>query len=464
LLARTHRHQADLKKAASGLKQAKADWIHDRDLLESAKACLAEKKYGEVESALQRIKRTDWTDLNIKEIQGSLTSKRDSLLKEVESAASDKAAAIRLAQTLVEEYRTSLTIVGALKKRAVELGHELALQQARKRRNRMLFAVSILAVVAAGLWMREERKAALEQAEKERTAAAERAERERTAAAERAERERIAMVEAKERREKAVAGGIRDKEGRLYVSIPEGAFEMGSTTGDADEKPVHSVQVNAFFIAETEVTWGEWMNVLGWAKSHGYEFFEGKGTSDKHPVTDVSWYDCVKWCNAKSEKEGLRACYQVNGGVYRKGDESTVRCEWNANGYRLPTEAEWEKAARGGLVGKAYPHADSLEKKDANFEGSGTVEVGRYAPNGYGLRDMAGNVWEWCWDWYGEYPAGDGAALMNSQGPEQGVRRVLRGGSWDGSAAGCRAAFRGGFGPGFRNYNLGLRPALVPFR
>ncbi len=235
---------------------------------------------------------------------------------------------------------------------------------------------------------------------------------------------------------------------------------MGSTNGRADEKPVHSVQVNAFFIAETEVTWGEWRSVLDWAKSHGYEISEGKGTSDKHPVTDVSWYDSVKWCNAKSEKEGLRACYQVNGGVYRKGEAGTVRCDWNANGYRLPTEAEWEKAARGGLAGKKYPHGDSLEKKDANFHGSGTVEVGRYAPNGYGLRDMAGNVWEWCWDRYGVYSLGGGAALMNPQGPEQGSYRVIRGGNWNGSAESCAVAARNRLNPEYRYYNRGFRVAL----
>ena len=224
----------------------------------------------------------------------------------------------------------------------------------------------------------------------------------------------------------------------------------------ADEKPVRQVSVAAFFMGETEVTFGEWVSVLGWAKVNGYAFSnEGSGTSDKHPVTDVSWYDTVKWCNAKSEKEGLTPCYRGNGGIYRRGTEDGVTCDWGTNGYRLPTEAEWEKAARGGLVGKKIPNGDSLEKTDANINGLGTVEVGKYPANGYGLRDMAGNVWEWCWDWYGTPYAGG----IDPRGAGTGSFRVLRGGSWSNYAFRARSANRNYFTPSVAYDGFGFRLA-----
>jgi sulfatase modifying factor 1 len=191
---------------------------------------------------------------------------------------------------------------------------------------------------------------------------------------------------------------------------------------------LQSVNVSAFFIAESEVTYGEWNSVRKWASGKGYGFTHaGRGASDKHPVSDVSWYDVVKWCNAKSEIEGLRPCYKVSGLVYRNGEKTEVNCEWSSNGYRLPTEAEWEKAARGGSVGKKYPNGDTLTQDDANFGGDGTREVKSYAANGYGIYDMAGNVWEWCWDWYGE---GYARESHNPKGPRSGLFRIARGGGW----------------------------------
>ena len=196
---------------------------------------------------------------------------------------------------------------------------------------------------------------------------------------------------------------------------------MGSSGYNAPrENPLHSVYLSAFFMGETEVTYGEWKSVLAWAKANGYDFSsDGKGITDKHPVTDVNWHDSVKWCNAKSEMEGLFPCFKLDGSVHRGGQKTGVVCDWNANGYRLPTQEEWEKAARGGLVGKTYPNGDKLDEHDANIGGSGTTEVKKYASNGYGLYDMAGNVAEWCWDYTGYYP----------YPPEQW--RATRGGSWD---------------------------------
>jgi formylglycine-generating enzyme required for sulfatase activity len=263
--------------------------------------------------------------------------------------------------------------------------------------------------------------------------------------------------EAKMRNAKALAEGklLLDEAGRSLPLVPGGSFQMGSNEY-ADEKPVRQVSVAAFFMGETEVTFGEWVSVLGWAKANGYAFSnKGSGASDKHPVTDVSWHDTVKWCNAKSEKEGLTPCYRDSGGIYRSGTEDGVTCDWGTNGYRLPTEAEWEKAARGGLVGKKFPNGDSLEKTDANIDGSSTVEVGKYPANGYGLRDMEGNVREWCWDWYGTPYAGG----IDPRGAGTGSNRVLRGGDWDYGANFARSARRGNSAPSNAYDSYGFRLA-----
>jgi sulfatase modifying factor 1 len=279
---------------------------------------------------------------------------------------------------------------------------------------------------------------------------------------EKKEQERMASEERAGLRREAVAAGkvLLDREGRALLLVPGGQFEMGSR--DESRNPVHSVKVNTFFMGETEVTHKEWKTVLEWSKARGYDLKnEGVEFSDRHPVTAISWYDSVKWCNAKSEMEGFAPCYKVDGNVYRKGKESSVACDWNADGYRLPTEAEWEKAARGGLMGKKFPNGDMLEKKDANFDGSRPLEVGSYPANGYGLYDMAGNVWEWCWDWYKDI---SDSSVDDPKGPQTGVIRVDRGGSWSGDAADCRAADRNHLDPDYLGISLGFRLARVPSR
>ncbi len=171
----------------------------------------------------------------------------------------------------------------------------------------------------------------------------------------------------------------------------------------------------------------------------------------------VSWWDIVKWCNAKSRKDGLTPCYYTVAEGFttelRSGTPSTVYCNWSANGYRLPTEAEWEYAARGGLASQSYPWGDTITSSQANYGSGhpfgGTTPVGYYngsqtpagvdMKNGYGLYDMAGNVWEWVWDWYGSYSS---AAQANPRGTDSGTYRVLRGGSWVGSPANLRVAYR----------------------
>ena len=253
-----------------------------------------------------------------------------------------------------------------------------------------------------------------------------------------------------------------------FALIPAGAFQMGDASnprvGDGDELPVHAVQVSAFYMATHEVTKALWDEVRTWGLDHGYTDLPlGGGKAADHPVHTISWHAMVKWCNARSQKEDLTPCYSVGGTTYKIGDHAPV-CNWNANGHRLPTEAEWEKAARGGLGEKNFPWGDAITHAEANYRSGGsysydlntepgyhptyevgnspyTSPVGSFAANGYGLHDMAGNVWEGCWDWYAAayYASSPGT---DPRGPAAGSNRVFRGGSWNGFAYVCRAAVR----------------------
>ena len=322
-----------------------------------------------------------------------------------------------------------------------------------------------------------ERVAAVQRTEREKVAAAERAVKEQVAAVEvarKAEEERAATVErakqaaealemeratvakVRERYAAEVTDGkvVLDESGRLFRAVPGGAFQMGSR--EELNAPVRTVTVGPFFMGEAEVTHGEWKEVLAWAKANGYEFNnEGKGISDKHPVTNVSWFDVIKWTNAKSEKEGLKPCYSVEGVPYKAGANNAVKCDLSASGYRLPTEAEWEKAARGGVEGRPYPNGAGLGQGDANFDnsGGGTKEVKQYDANEFGLYDMAGSVWEWCWDWWGPYVP----VASDPLGAEEGESHVLRGGGWRSAAAFCRVSYRGGSDPDLHFDNGGFR-------
>jgi formylglycine-generating enzyme required for sulfatase activity len=250
-----------------------------------------------------------------------------------------------------------------------------------------------------------------------------------------------------------------------FSLIPAGSFTMGdSLDGMADATP-HTVNVSEFYMQKMETTKAQWDEVRTWGALHGYtDLSDGVGTAANHPVQTVSWYDVVKWCNAKSEKEGLTPCYFTDAArtaVYRLGntDIDNTMVKWSANGYRLPTEAEWEKAARGGLSGKRYPLGDSITSADANYNrsvGSATA-VGTYAPSGYGLYDMAGNAWEWCWDWYSTSYYGIPGSLTDPAGPS-GSNRVDRGGGFDGSVNYCRVAFRDHVSPSYTAYAVGFRP------
>jgi formylglycine-generating enzyme required for sulfatase activity len=245
--------------------------------------------------------------------------------------------------------------------------------------------------------------------------------------------------------------------------IPAGPFQMGD---DRVAGPVHTVTVSAFAMDKWEVSIELWESVRVWGNARGYDLVAGGSYGAKHPVHTVNWYNVVKWCNARSEKEGKVPAYYEDVAmtqVYRSGEKVPAGVKWDA-GYRLPTGAEWEKAARGGVAGKLYPWGtDEISPTLANYNESNknrtTTPIGSYGANGYGLYDMAGNVWEWTWDWYGEYAQ---TAQTDPRGPSSGSSRVFRGGSWDFDAGNCRVAFRGNFNPGFRYYFNGFRSVLPP--
>jgi formylglycine-generating enzyme required for sulfatase activity len=272
--------------------------------------------------------------------------------------------------------------------------------------------------------------------------------------------------------------------------IPAGSFTMGNcmdpNEGWPDELPLHTVYVSAFYMDKYDVTYSLWQQVYSWATNHGYAFDDsGSGKTANHPVFGVSWYDSVKWCNARSEMAGRIPAYYTDVSqtvAYRIGDlDISNSCvNWNA-GYRLPTEAEWEKAARGGLSGQRFPWGNTINETQANYDSSGyaydvnsysgyntnyatgnypyTSPVGYFAPNGYGLYDMAGNVFQRCWDWYGSYGSG---TQTDPRGPTTGSHHVVRCGGWTSSAFGCRTAFRyGDDNPDYNGYNnLGFRSVL----
>jgi len=257
---------------------------------------------------------------------------------------------------------------------------------------------------------------------------------------------------------------------------------MGDSLDGDKDSLLHKVIVSAFYLQRKEVTKVQWDEVRAWGLKHGYsDLMDGTGRVADHPVRVVSWYDALKWCNARSEKDGLTPCYYMDVAqrvVYRTGEKdlADTMVKWAADGYRLPTEAEWEMAARGGLIGKRFPWGDTISHDQSSFYNSGneayqsgsvgynsveepyTSATGSFAPNGYGLYDMAGNVSEWCWDWYAKYPPDQ---QTNPRGPESGSDRVVRGGSWASKAAHCRVAYRYHCIPG--SYaDVGLRPVRGP--
>ena len=267
--------------------------------------------------------------------------------------------------------------------------------------------------------------------------------------------------------------------------VPAGVFLMGdSLDGASDSRPTN-VYVSAFYMDVNLVNYDQWQPLYSYATNQGYSFtYSGRAKATNHPVIAMDWYDVVKWCNARSQQAGLSPVYFTDAGltqIYTNG-ETTPYVNWTNNGYRLPTEAEWEKASRGGLSKQRFPWGSTISQSQANYFGKTTTfydlgpngfnaafasgaspltsPVGYFSANGYGLYDMAGNVFEWCWDWYGAppYPAGSpylGGA--NPSGPASGIYRILRGGSWNGEAGNARCSGRAGDRPIIANEFYGFR-------
>jgi formylglycine-generating enzyme len=263
--------------------------------------------------------------------------------------------------------------------------------------------------------------------------------------------------------------------------IPAGAFTMGDTLDGASDALPISVTVSGFYMDTNLVSYSQWQSVYSYATNHGFGFdHPGAGKAANHPVQTVNWYDVVKWSNARSQQAGLTAVYYTDAGLTQVFTNGHVEpyVNWGASGYRLPTEAEWEKAARGGLSGQRFPWGDTISGGQANYKGDTNVysydlgpngyntafdtgpypytsPVGSFAPNGYGLYDMAGNVVEWCWDWNGT-PYGQ-PTTTNPTGSAIGSHRILRGGYWGYYANAAQCSYRSYVLPSNANINYGFR-------
>jgi formylglycine-generating enzyme required for sulfatase activity len=204
--------------------------------------------------------------------------------------------------------------------------------------------------------------------------------------------------------------------------------------------------VSIFYIAKTETTLDEWQSVRTYALASGYDLSAGGGLGSDYPVTNVSWYDAVKWCNARSEQEGLRPVYKVGGSVYTVG-HNNPEVDSSANGYRLPTEAEWEFAARGGVNSQSYIYSGSNDINAVAWYGAnasnGTRPVATKQANELGLSDMSGNAREWCENW----------------SPDNSAHRIVRGGSWGYADFLCRAEYRNSHAPDYTVDFVGFRAA-----
>ena len=265
------------------------------------------------------------------------------------------------------------------------------------------------------------------------------------------------------------------KEKPHMILVPSGTFTMGSpyfeSGHEADEDAVSVTLTRPFHLSDTEVTQALWLDVMGTRPSHysGYSKWGGE-----RPVEKVSWLDCIRFCNELSSREGYSRCYEIH--------DDDVIWDRDCDGYRLPTEAEWEYAARAGSTGP-FSTGDTLAATSANYDWEhpylssvpgqkvldqrhrSTTGVRSFSPNAWGFFDMHGNVWEWCWDWMDAYPPGpltdpSGPAMIPVEGTYRGSgARVTRGGSWIDHAVYCRSAKRWRFDPPARFGRIGFRIA-----
>jgi len=254
------------------------------------------------------------------------------------------------------------------------------------------------------------------------------------------------------------------------VSITSNSFSMGDSSGLFDQQPRHTVQLDEYGIAPYAVTNAEY-KIFCDMTGHSYPPEGGNAQPPtgyfvdypNYPVVGISWYDAVRYCNWLSEQQGYTACYDTTDWSY----------DPTKNGFHLPTEAQWERAARGGLERMKYPWGDSDPGTRCNYQsyqgllvdemadfanGRGTLAVGLFNPNGLGLYDMAGNVLEWCNDWYQE----DYYSISPSEnplGPGTGTEKVVRGGAWNRSETYLECAFREKKSPTTKRYDIGFRIA-----
>jgi formylglycine-generating enzyme required for sulfatase activity len=258
--------------------------------------------------------------------------------------------------------------------------------------------------------------------------------------------------------------------------IPAGVFMMGSDPAepgrDTDETQHEVTLTRSIYVQQTEVTKAQWDEVRAQGPALGYTDLSQGGElinypSVRHPVVSVTWHNVVKWLNLLSELDGLTPCY-TNGGLVIRTGLSTPDCDFDASGYRLPTEAEWEYACRAGTATAFYngpitytdftpldPNLDAIGWYGGN-EGSVTHSVGEKASNLWGLYDTSGNILEWCWDWYSSY--GEGAPVTDPVGELTGPGRILRGGAFLAKAFECRSAFRNYYNPAEALNFIGFRP------
>jgi sulfatase modifying factor 1 len=227
----------------------------------------------------------------------------------------------------------------------------------------------------------------------------------------------LSITSTSEDTRKPGTGDLRQTMASRMVQIKAGTVLMK----DKDSRNEFTVEISTFFMDKFPVTQDLYERVMGEVKNRS------KFRGGDRPVENVSWFEAVVFCNLLSDEVGLKRVYAI------KGDEVTP--DWTADGFRLPTEAEWEYACRAGTSGGRYGEIDKIAWYKDNSNES-THGVGKKQPNSWGLFDMLGNVWEWCWDWKGSYPKED---TVDWRGPEEGSYRVMRGGSWLNYRQDCRA-------------------------
>ena len=257
------------------------------------------------------------------------------------------------------------------------------------------------------------------------------------------------------------------------VLIPSGTFQMGSNQGVDANKPVHEVTITkSFYIGKYEITQAEYEKYCSYGENKPSS---RDGIGENHPAYYVSWYAALVYCNKRSIAEGLTPCYSIlnstvpdEWGPVPTSSDSTwdvVECDWNANGYRLPTEAEWEYAARAGdnTVDSLIWSGTSDEYKYDDYVWHGdnslntTNEVGRKKANNFDLYDMCGNVQELCWNWYTSTYDTTLEGGMDPLGANLGTKRVIRGGSWGTFIAQCAVSTRSSVSPYNCRSNIGFR-------